>query len=189
MPVKSPAMAMLLEPFKVSAAEGAAVELKLRLLAGTMPALQKYAHQRHLEDIEGDLARHFGDSLSPDENEILRFPFTRKGIFSDKLLLSPAPCPEPHALFDGQRQSMITQPESEHSLAVFPIGIRTHLPRFWRFPQDRVTVGRSQGYWQRGHGLLDEADFNQNIKTRVRSCSRPGELNRHKRPPTVLSIK
>ena len=57
-------MAMFLEPFKAAAAEGAAVELKLRLLAGTIPALQKYAHQRHLEDIEGDLARHFGDSLS-----------------------------------------------------------------------------------------------------------------------------
>ena len=74
MPVKSPAMAMLLEPFKVSAAEGAAVELKLRLLAGTMPALQKYAHQRHLEDIEGDLARHFGDSLSPMKMKSSVFP-------------------------------------------------------------------------------------------------------------------
>jgi hypothetical protein len=72
MPVKSPAMAMFLEPFKAAAAEGAAVELKLRLLAGTIPALQKYAHQKRLEDIEGDLARHLGDSLSPDEKEILR---------------------------------------------------------------------------------------------------------------------
>ena len=41
MPVKSPAMAMFLEPFKAAAAEGAAVELKLRLLAGTIPALYK----------------------------------------------------------------------------------------------------------------------------------------------------
>ena len=72
MPLKSPAMAMFLEPFKAAAAEGAAVELKLRLLAGTIPALQKYAHQKHLEDIEGDLTRHFGDSLSSDEKEILR---------------------------------------------------------------------------------------------------------------------
>ena len=43
---KSPIMAMFLEPFKAAAAEGAALELKLRLLAGTIPALQKYAHQR-----------------------------------------------------------------------------------------------------------------------------------------------
>src|SRR5262249_27796211 len=36
---KSPIMAMFLEPFKAAAAEGAALELKLRLLAGTIPAL------------------------------------------------------------------------------------------------------------------------------------------------------
>jgi hypothetical protein len=44
MPLKSPSMALFLEPFKAAAAEGAAVELKLRYLAGTIPALQKYAH-------------------------------------------------------------------------------------------------------------------------------------------------
>ena len=52
-------MAMFLEPFKAAAAEGAVVELKLRLLAGTLPTLRKYAHSRRLEDIEGDLAVFF----------------------------------------------------------------------------------------------------------------------------------
>ena len=41
MPVQSMALMMFLEPFKAAAAEGAVVELKLRLLAGKVPALQK----------------------------------------------------------------------------------------------------------------------------------------------------
>jgi hypothetical protein len=65
-------MLMFLEPFKAAAAEGAVVELKLRLLAGKIPALQKYAHQNRLEDIEADLAKHFGGSLSDAEKETLR---------------------------------------------------------------------------------------------------------------------
>jgi hypothetical protein len=47
--VKLPALALFLEPFKEDAAEGAVVELKLRLLAGKVPALQKYAHQDRLD--------------------------------------------------------------------------------------------------------------------------------------------
>jgi len=70
--VKSLALALFLGPFKDAAAEGAAVELKLRLLAGTIPALAKYAHQKRLEDIEDDLAEQFSDSLSADEKETLR---------------------------------------------------------------------------------------------------------------------
>jgi len=71
MPVKSISMMMFLEPFKAAAAEGAVVELKPRLLAGKIPALQKYAHQRKLEDIETELAKHFGGSLSAEEKETL----------------------------------------------------------------------------------------------------------------------
>jgi hypothetical protein len=70
--VESPALALFLGPFKAAAAEGAVVELKLRLLAGKVPALEKYAHQKKLEDIEDDLAKHFGDKLSADEKETLR---------------------------------------------------------------------------------------------------------------------
>jgi hypothetical protein len=69
--VRSISMMMFLESFKTAAAEGAVVELKLRLLAGKIPALQKYAHQRKLEDIETELAKHFGGSLSAEEKETL----------------------------------------------------------------------------------------------------------------------
>ena len=72
MPGESISMMMFLEPFKAAAAEGAVVELKLRLLAGKFPTLQKYAHQKKLEDIEAELAKHFGDSLSDAEKETLR---------------------------------------------------------------------------------------------------------------------
>jgi hypothetical protein len=54
--VQSISLALFLGPFKAAAAEGAVVELKLRLLAGTIPALQKYAHQKVLKDIEAELA-------------------------------------------------------------------------------------------------------------------------------------
>lgn len=64
-------MTLYLEPFKAAAAEGAAVELKLRMLAGTIPALKKYAHQQKLEGVEDELAKHFGDALSAAEKEIL----------------------------------------------------------------------------------------------------------------------
>jgi hypothetical protein len=42
--------------------------------------------------------------------------------------------PEPHAAFGCQRQSMITWPEPERSLAVFPVGIRTHLASILALP-------------------------------------------------------
>jgi hypothetical protein len=42
------------------------------LLAGKVPELQKYAHQKELEDIEDDLAVHFADALSAAEKETLR---------------------------------------------------------------------------------------------------------------------
>jgi hypothetical protein len=41
---------------------------------------------------------------------------------------------EPHALFGRQGQSMITRPEPERSLAVFPVGIRTHLASILALP-------------------------------------------------------
>jgi len=69
---KSPILELFLERFKAAAAEGAAVELKLRVLAGKVPGLEKYAHQKQLEDIEGELGKHFGAALSAEEKETLR---------------------------------------------------------------------------------------------------------------------
>src|SRR6478672_9361245 len=72
MPVESPALRMFLEPFKAAAAEGAALELKWRLLAGKVPALRQYADEQNLKDFEEDLAKHFAGFLSEEEKETLR---------------------------------------------------------------------------------------------------------------------
>ena len=69
--MQSKSMMLYLESFKTAAAEGAVVELKMRLLAAKIPALQKYAHQKRLEDIEAELAAHFGGSLSDEEKSNL----------------------------------------------------------------------------------------------------------------------
>jgi|GEM_PF-2194744 len=63
---------MFLGPFKDAAAEGAALELKMRLLAGKIPALQKHAHHQQLVDIEKGLIKHFGAALSVAEKDTLR---------------------------------------------------------------------------------------------------------------------
>jgi len=72
MAFKSPVLKLYLGRFKAAAGEGAALELKMRLLAGKIPALQKYAHQRKLGKIEADLVTHFASALSKPENETLR---------------------------------------------------------------------------------------------------------------------
>ena len=64
--------AMFLPAFKAAAAEGAAVELKMRLLAGKIPALQKHAHKIVLKDIETGSIQHFGAALSDQDKETLR---------------------------------------------------------------------------------------------------------------------
>jgi|SRR5579872_4675797 len=63
---------MFLGDFKSAAAEGAAVELKMRLVAGKIPALQKYAHRKILKDIEAGLIEHFRAALSDEDKETLR---------------------------------------------------------------------------------------------------------------------
>jgi hypothetical protein len=77
-------MEMFLERFKATAAEGEAVELKLRVLAGKVPRLEKYAHEKHLRDIEDDIAKHFGTALATEEKETL----TLCRVLRNKLLHS-----------------------------------------------------------------------------------------------------
>lgn len=72
MPGQSISEALFLPAFKSAAAEGAAVELKMRLLAGKIPALQKHAHRIVLKDIEAGLIEHFGAALSDEDKETLR---------------------------------------------------------------------------------------------------------------------
>ena len=57
--------------------------------------------------------------------------------------------PKPHALFGGQRQSMITWPEPERSLAVFPVGIRTHLASILALPARHLA-------WEEGQRSNEE---------------------------------
>jgi hypothetical protein len=62
---------MFLPKFKEAAGEGAVIELKLRLLAAKVPALQKFAHAQKLEDVETEIANHFGDALSAQDKTTL----------------------------------------------------------------------------------------------------------------------
>jgi hypothetical protein len=64
-------MTMFLDAFKNAAAEGAAIELKMRLLAGKIPRLQKHAHCIKLGDIEAGLIIHFVAALSDEEKKTL----------------------------------------------------------------------------------------------------------------------
>lgn len=63
--------AIFLDQYKVAAGEGAFVELKLRLLADKIPSLQRYTHAQRLEDIEAEVATHFGDALSEEDKQTL----------------------------------------------------------------------------------------------------------------------
>jgi|GEM_PF-2361755 len=71
MPGESFSEAMLFPAFKDAAGEGAVLELKMRLLAGKIPALQKHAHKKVLGDIEAGLVKHFGAALSDEDKETL----------------------------------------------------------------------------------------------------------------------
>jgi hypothetical protein len=76
---------MNLESFKAASGEAAALELKMRLLAGMVPALQTYAHQRKLGEIETDILKEFDRSLSADEKDTLKLSreLRNKVIHSD----------------------------------------------------------------------------------------------------------
>jgi hypothetical protein len=58
--------------YKAAAAEGALYELRLRLLADKIPALQEAAYGERLEDVEGLLVVHFGSALTDEEKILLK---------------------------------------------------------------------------------------------------------------------
>lgn len=62
---------IFVEQYKAAAAERAIVELRLRLLADKVPALQNHAHAQKLGDIETRLAWHFGSALSEEDKRTL----------------------------------------------------------------------------------------------------------------------
>lgn len=63
--------AQCLEQFKSAAAEGAVVELKLRLLADKFPQLQRWARAPKLEVTEGKVDEYFSDYLSEEHKTTL----------------------------------------------------------------------------------------------------------------------
>lgn len=57
--------------FRQAAAEGAALELRTRMLCEAVPALRHLAHGTNLEDAESSLAAHFVGHLSQEERALL----------------------------------------------------------------------------------------------------------------------
>ena len=62
---------VFVEQYKAAAAEGAVVELKLRLLAGKIPSLHTYAHAQKLEYIETVVSQYFGHVVSEEDKKAL----------------------------------------------------------------------------------------------------------------------
>jgi hypothetical protein len=59
------------QQYKAAAAEGAIVELKLRLLADKVPELQRFAHDKKLGAVETLIEKHFTDALTAEEKATL----------------------------------------------------------------------------------------------------------------------
>jgi hypothetical protein len=78
--VKSPALALFLEQFKAAAAEGAVVELKLRLLAGTEGV---FAHTLSMD--EGGVYGWFLEAGCAGDFQKASDAFKRTGAIVDKL--------------------------------------------------------------------------------------------------------
>jgi hypothetical protein len=57
--------------YKEAAAEGAIIELHMRLLADKVPTLQQFAHDQRLEDVETLIVQHFVAVLTDDEKRTL----------------------------------------------------------------------------------------------------------------------
>jgi hypothetical protein len=57
--------------YKDAAAEGAIIELNMRLLVDKVPALQKFTHDQRLEDVETLIVQHFAVVLTDDEKRTL----------------------------------------------------------------------------------------------------------------------
>ena len=60
-----------LDDFKNAAAEGAVLELKLRVLANKVPELRQFAHEKVLENVEKQICEHFSHQLAETEKPTL----------------------------------------------------------------------------------------------------------------------
>jgi hypothetical protein len=66
----------LIEDFKAAAAEGAGLELRVRLLCGTIPTIAQHATAYRFEEVEAAVLSHFEPTLTSDERET--FALTRQ---------------------------------------------------------------------------------------------------------------
>lgn len=69
--MQSPALRMFLSSFKAAAAEGAAFELKMLLLAGSIPAAGLNVTVKNFRKVHGNLLAHFNHILCDEDKEIL----------------------------------------------------------------------------------------------------------------------
>lgn len=68
----SPFVSRFLDQFKLAAAEGAVLELKLRMLCEAVRGLGNFAHALKLENVEDAVVDHFGADLREGEAALLK---------------------------------------------------------------------------------------------------------------------
>jgi hypothetical protein len=70
--VHSPTTDIFEQQYKAAAAEGALYELKMRLLADKVSALQQSAYRERLEGVEELIIGHFGSAVTDEEGTLLK---------------------------------------------------------------------------------------------------------------------
>jgi hypothetical protein len=55
--------------YQAAAAEGALIELKLRLLVDKVPTLRSFAHSKQLENVESQVVQHFTSLLTEEDKK------------------------------------------------------------------------------------------------------------------------
>jgi hypothetical protein len=66
----------LVQQFKAAAAEGASLELHVRLLCGKVPTIAATSTAYKFEDVEDAVLAHFGEAITAEEREV--FALTRQ---------------------------------------------------------------------------------------------------------------
>jgi hypothetical protein len=70
--MKSVAMTRYLGQYKAASGEGAALELKLRILANKVPELRVFAHDQKLQNVEHAIIQHFGAAITEEDKQALQ---------------------------------------------------------------------------------------------------------------------
>ena len=108
--MESSPFVLFLDQFKSASGEGAVLELKMRLLADKVPALQTFTHAKKLEDVELRITEHFSEILSIEE--IGTLALCRK--LRNKIM---------HCNFSVARETLINLGAEPHSASVRKIDL------------------------------------------------------------------